>query len=106
MNRPRPTAPDALQKILDNIKRETSPEPKPAPKPKVVANRRPAAAPDAHWFEVEKQCAHCHEVKNVGRDFGVTPRRGVYYANGWCKECRSATNYHALPRKNRTKNNP
>lgn len=108
MTRPRPTAPDVLQKILDSLTRET-PTPRPADverKPRVIASRKPPRAPAAEWFNVEKKCAHCGKVKNVGRDFGTTPRRGVEYANGWCKACRASTNYHDRPRKNHTKHNP
>lgn len=54
---------------------------------------------DPKWFRVEKTCPHCGKTKNVGRDFGTVIRRGNEDAAGWCRACRSSTNYHAKPRK-------
>jgi hypothetical protein len=68
-----------------------------APKP-----RKGKAAFDQRWFSVTKKCPHCGKVKNVGKEFGVVIRRGVEAAAGWCKQCRSSTNYRAMARKNRS----
>lgn len=56
---------------------------------------------DPKWFLVEKKCPHCGKIKNVGREFGVIVRRGIEGAAGWCRKCRSETNYRAMPRKNK-----
>ena len=84
------------------------------PPPEVLAASAPVVriAPrakrkiDPKWYSVEKTCPHCGKTKNVGKDFGIIVRRGVESATGWCRDCRSKTNYRAAPRKNRTKHNP
>lgn len=71
-----------------------------APAPGIVRIApRAKRAIDPKWFRVEKTCPHCGETKNVGRDFGTVIRRGKEDAAGWCRACRSSTNYHAKPRK-------
>lgn len=56
------------------------------------------------WNKVEKRCPHCGITKNVGKEFGIVIRRGLESAAGWCRECRSTTNYYAAKRKNKTQN--
>lgn len=60
--------------------------------------------PDPRWSHTWKFCPNCKENKLVIPEFGTRIKRGVEYAQPWCKKCRSETNYRALPRKNRTKN--
>lgn len=35
-----------------------------------------------------KECPHCHEVKEVERDFGYRKMRGRIVQQSWCKTCR------------------
>lgn len=74
---------------------------------KRVAPRRKKgkATFDPKWFDVTKRCPHCGKTKNVGREFGVIIRRGVEAPSGWCRQCRSETNYRALERKNKSVHN-
>jgi hypothetical protein len=96
-----------LQIARENLARYGSVYAPPTPPTKVrradpeAKPRGPQAARklDPYWFTVEKKCPHCEKTKNVGRAFGVVNRRGVEGPAGWCRECRSTTNYRAQPRK-------
>lgn len=70
--------------------------------PKALA----AESDETDWKEVQKTCPKCGRVKFVLPDFGVVNKRGVIRPQPWCKSCRATTNYHSVPRKNRTKHNP
>lgn len=63
-----------------------------------LAPRAKARAADPKWEGVVKTCPHCGETKSVLEGFGVVVIRGHERAAGWCKLCRSSTNYHARER--------
>lgn len=65
----------------------------------LFAAPRKAKAISAKWYALEKKCPHCDKTKNVAADFGVVIRRGLEQAAGWCKQCRSETDYRHRPRK-------
>lgn len=69
-----------------------------APAPK----KRMKRVIDPKWFELTKRCPNCKKTKNIGTDFGVVIRRDVETPAGWCKQCRSLTNYRARARKNKS----
>jgi len=64
-------------------------------------SRGPRVEPSPKWDGVKKKCPHCTKTKLVNPDFGVVIRRGIEGPASWCKACRAATNYRALPRKNK-----
>jgi hypothetical protein len=68
--------------------------------------RRPPPRWDPKWKNERKVCPHCGRSKVVDPDFGVRVVRGVERPQPWCRACRSGTNYHNRPRKNRSVNNP
>jgi hypothetical protein len=70
------------------------------------AQPRRKAKWDPKWKTERKVCPHCGETKVVDPDFGVRNVRGVERPQPWCRNCRATTNYHNLPRKNRSVNNP
>lgn len=65
----------------------------------LFAGPRKPKAISPKWFAMEKKCPHCGKTKNVAADFGVVIRRGLEQSAGWCKQCRSETDYRKLPRK-------
>lgn len=65
---------------------------------KLFAAPRKARAVSQKWFAVEKKCPHCEKTKKVMPDFGVVVRRGVEAPAGWCKQCRSQTDYRQRDR--------
>lgn len=69
-----------------------------------IVGRKASRVIDPKWFTVRKVCPHCKKEKNVGQDFGVVVRRGIESAAGWCRQCRSGSDYRSKPRKNRTRN--
>ena len=69
---------------------------------RIAPQGRKGKAFDKKWFSITKRCPKCGKTKNVGEEFGVVVRRGVEAAAGWCKQCRSSTNYRALARKNKS----
>ncbi len=71
--------------------------PAPAAAPVQIQIRR-AKAVDPIWKTTPKVCPKCGQNKLVVPDFGVIVRRGVENPQGWCKECRSRTNYHVRER--------
>ncbi len=86
--------------------------PAPAVTGTVIPLRKPKKY-DAKWKATFKVCPHCGQTKVVDRagnrsveDFGVRNQRGVERPQPWCRKCRSGMNYHNLPRKNRSVNNP
>lgn len=101
-----------IQIARDNLARYGSTIPPEGVVPQVAPSEIRRIAPrarreiDPKWFKALKVCPHCGEEKNVGKDFGVVVRRGIEGPAGWCRACRSATNYRAKPRKNKTKHNP
>ena len=104
---------DELRLLIarENLKRygnplgpETEAPPAAAAVVKRVAPRAPRGtkAFNKKWFSIMKRCPKCQKTKNVGEEFGVVVRRGVEAAAGWCKQCRSSTNYRAMARKNKS----
>jgi transcription elongation factor Elf1 len=61
---------------------------------------------DPIWERTPKRCPHCGEEKMVIPNFGIRVQRGIQRSQPWCNKCRATTNYHNMPRKNRSVNNP
>jgi hypothetical protein len=101
--------PSAIEKELATLRKEIA-----ALKRSRVGEhpaKRVAADPgpeEPDWEEVEKKCPHCGRKKMVIPDFGLKPpdRHGRRFAQSWCRECRSQTNYHTRAPVYRTRNNP
>lgn len=54
-----------------------------------------ASEPPIDWKKEKRLCKRCGDTKFVDPDFGVTRNtNGTPRAQGWCRECRSKTNYH------------
>lgn len=66
-----------------------------AGEPYGVRRRAPASAISKSMTKV---CPKCGLKKNVLAEFGVVTKRGVVRPQGWCRTCRSTTNYHGQPR--------
>ena len=73
-----------------------TPQPKPAPKSRSASVAKPL---DPKWVGKTKFCPHCEETKDIVKEFGLVDRRGIVGPAGWCKNCRSTTNYRARDRK-------
>lgn len=73
-----------------------------------IQGRKAKTQIEERWFSTLKICPHCGKEKNVGKDFGVIVHRGVQYAAGHCKQCRSETSagYKKKARQNHSVNNP
>lgn len=60
--------------------------------------------PTVNWAAVRKECPSCEKLKLVIPESGIRISRGLVRPISWCVKCRSETNYHEKPRKNRVKN--